>query len=142
MDLPKHIVVATDFTPASERALEYAVDLARNTGADVTLVHACETAPIDALEGALSDPGAVVTRKITAARQALDAAAARHGEVPIATRLVDEPPWEAVEHVADEVHADLIVVGTHAHRGLSRLLHRGVAENIVRRSQCPVLTLH
>jgi nucleotide-binding universal stress UspA family protein len=47
-----------------------------------------------------------------------------------------------VNSVAEEMGADLIVVGTHGRRGLARALLGSVAENIIRRAHRPVLTLH
>ena len=43
--------------------------------------------------------------------------------------------------MAEEVHYDLIVMGTHGRKGLSRLLMGSVAENVVRKATCPILTL-
>jgi nucleotide-binding universal stress UspA family protein len=43
--------------------------------------------------------------------------------------------------VAEEIHADLIVMGTHGRTGLGRLLMGSVAEQVVRRAPCPVLTM-
>jgi nucleotide-binding universal stress UspA family protein len=48
---------------------------------------------------------------------------------------------DTIRHVADEVHADLIVMGTHGRRGVSRALLGSIAEMVVRTAPCPVLTV-
>ena len=50
-------------------------------------------------------------------------------------------PARGIEQTAILQHCDLIVMGTHGHRGLSRLLLGSVAETVVRRATCPVLTI-
>jgi nucleotide-binding universal stress UspA family protein len=49
-------------------------------------------------------------------------------------------PANAIVKLADEEHVDMIVLGTHGRTGLARLLMGSVAEAIVRRANCPVLT--
>ena len=48
---------------------------------------------------------------------------------------------DAILQVADEIHADMIVMGTHGRRGISHLVLGSVAEEIVRRATCPVVTV-
>jgi universal stress protein A len=55
--------------------------------------------------------------------------------------VAEGDPAEMILRVAEEVHADLIVMGTHGRTGLSRLLMGSVAEQVVRRAPCPVLTM-
>jgi nucleotide-binding universal stress UspA family protein len=56
-------------------------------------------------------------------------------------RLEEGDPVEAILRVAEEIGADLIVMGTHGRTGLSRLFMGSVAEQVLRRAPCPVLTL-
>ncbi|HEY2366326.1 MAG TPA: universal stress protein, partial [Polyangiaceae bacterium] len=51
-------------------------------------------------------------------------------------------PWEEVRSVAEEVDADMIVIGTHGRKGIARALLGSVAEKILRTSTRPVLTIH
>ena len=55
-------------------------------------------------------------------------------------RLLTGDPAVAIARLAEEEHADLIVMGTHGRTGLTRLLMGSVAEAVVRRAPCPVLT--
>jgi nucleotide-binding universal stress UspA family protein len=48
---------------------------------------------------------------------------------------------DAIAQLASDIEADLVVVGTHGHRGLERLLLGSVAENVVRLAPCPVLVV-
>ena len=55
-------------------------------------------------------------------------------------QLAEGDPADEIVRVADEIDADLIVMGTHGRTGLARLLMGSVAEQTVRRAPCPVLT--
>jgi nucleotide-binding universal stress UspA family protein len=67
---------------------------------------------------------------------------ARCGKVKVGELLVmDGDPRDAILEAAKRIGADLIIMGSHGRRGLSRALLGSVAESIVRRAPCPVLTL-
>lgn len=59
----------------------------------------------------------------------------------LTTHIRTQHPVEAIAQLASDVEADLVVVGTHGHRGLSRLLLGSVAEGVVRLAPCPVLVV-
>ena len=61
--------------------------------------------------------------------------------VSASSRLELGDPATVILHVAKEIGADVIVMGTHGRTGLGRLLMGSVAEQVVRRSECPVLTI-
>ena len=61
--------------------------------------------------------------------------------VPVERRLLAGDPADAIIRLAESEHIDLIVMGTHGRRGLSRLLMGSVAESVVRVAPCPVLTV-
>lgn len=139
----KKIVVATDFGKASERAVEFAIEIAVRFGAQLTLVHSWE-APSYAYGGGLSMPVDVITPIQQAAeaelQQALEGIEQR---VPsAASSLRSGLAWEEILAAASEVGADLIVLGTHGRRGLSRALLGSVAEKVVRMASIPVLSVH
>ena len=50
-------------------------------------------------------------------------------------------PWEEINAVADAIDADLVVIGTHGRRGLTRALLGSVAENVVRTAHRPIVTI-
>jgi nucleotide-binding universal stress UspA family protein len=143
MAAPKRILVPTDFTETSERALDWALDLAARIGASVTVMHAYEIPVIGFPDGAIIATPEVATRIADASRAALDATAEkrRSGPVAIDTLLREGVAWEAINAVADEIDADFVVIGTHGRRGLARALLGSVAENVVRTAHRPVVTI-
>jgi nucleotide-binding universal stress UspA family protein len=138
MKVFKHVLAATDFSEASTPALELAISLAQEQGAQLTLVNVCEV-PIF--------PEAVPMDLVTPIAEAawvrlgrLQASVA--GRVPGVQRIQKiGAPWEQLLVAAGEVGADLLVVGTHGRRGVSHAILGSVAERVVRLSRIPVLTV-
>jgi nucleotide-binding universal stress UspA family protein len=136
-----HILVPYDFGEVAEHALDVAIGLAAAIDAKVTIFHAAwmpATATVS-FEG-LTWPTDEFERQ---ARQGVARVLARvkerHGEV--AACVVTGDPREVIVETVGRLHADLIVMGTHGRRGLSRALLGSVAERIVRTSPVPVLTV-
>jgi nucleotide-binding universal stress UspA family protein len=69
------------------------------------------------------------------------AARVARGGLQIECRAAEGNPREAIPRIAEESHADLIVVGTHGRRGLAHLALGSIAESVVRAARCPVLTV-
>ncbi|HEY1959065.1 MAG TPA: universal stress protein [Polyangiaceae bacterium] len=137
------LLVPVDFSETSEAALEYAVSLAQPLGARLVVMHAYELPIYGFPDGALVASVEVATRLMNSAQVGLDAMVARwRGESRIDTVLRQGVPWEEVQAVAEDVGADLIVIGTHGRRGIARALLGSVAEKILRTSTRPVLTVH
>lgn len=143
MTLPKIILVPTDFSDHAERALDYAIELAMALGSTVYAAHFYSLTltplgePYGFADTALKD----IEDASNAAMATLVARKARPGLklVPM-TRLGDTRT--AVAEVVTEIGADLICMGTHGRRGLSRLIMGSVAEYVVRTASIPTLTLH
>lgn len=135
----KHVLVPTDFSDPSERALALAIQLARSFDARLTLMHVW-TIPNTSYAEALTWP---VDEMENAARKALDELQARTSkQYPIADAVLRVgSDWEQIISVAKERDVDLIVMGTHGRRGLPRLVLGSVAEKVVRLSPVPVLTV-
>jgi nucleotide-binding universal stress UspA family protein len=138
--IPTNILVPIDFSPCAERALDYACALAAKLGAKVHIVNAIGSA-LPELSVALTDHmlaslranNVAVLDKLLEPRRAI----ATFGEL----RVVDDDPRDAILKAAEDTHADLIVIGTHGRRGLSRMVLGSVAEDVMRRAQCPVLAV-
>jgi nucleotide-binding universal stress UspA family protein len=126
----RHILVPIDFTETSDRALDSALDLARRLDAKVTVMHAYELPIYGFLDGSLIATVDVATRISVAAQEALNAAieSRKNLGVPLTSILRDGVPWEEIATVAEE--------------GLARALLGSVAENVIRTSTKPVLTIH
>ncbi len=140
----KRFLVPTDFTETSEKAIEWALSLAEQLGSWVTLMHAYEIPIIGFPDGALVATADIATRIADVSRAGLETAVARRQgrKVKVDGILRDGVAWEEIDHVADEIDADLIVIGTHGRRGLARALLGSVAENVVRTAHRPILTIH
>jgi universal stress protein A len=81
------------------------------------------------------------SKKAEQARDALAKIVPDDGNIRFEHRLLGGVPGLEITRLAEEEKADLIVIGTHGRTGLSRLLMGSVAEAVVRRATCPVLTL-
>jgi nucleotide-binding universal stress UspA family protein len=138
----KHILVPTDFGEASSRAVEVAVDLAGKYGSALTLFHVCEF-PVYGYPGLASGVVDLSTAVQQAAQRELDTAlAALRSRMPSATGLLAiGVPWQEIQRAIEARQADLVVLGTHGRRGLSRALLGSVAQRTVQMSQVPVLTV-
>lgn len=143
MTPPKTVLVATDFSETSAAALEYAVELAGKLGAKVHVVHAFELPLVGFPDGNVTITAEMASRIISAAETALAEISKKYAsrDVELQTRLEQADPREGILTAAEKVGADLIVMGTHGRRGIARALIGSVAENVVRTSPIPVLTL-
>ena len=122
----KAILVPTDFSEASDRAVEYAADFAGQVGASLYLVHVLRDQSHYHL--ARARLGAVADRMTDGmSRVAMEV---RHGD-----------PSTSIAQAAMRYGADLIVMATHARTGLAHLLTGSVAERLIRLADCPVLVL-
>ena len=142
MGLYHHILVPTDFSASSQRALDTAVSLALTFGAKLTITHACEV-PGYAYVGMMSPPIDYLTPLREAGEELLQKTVASvRDKIPAATGVLRcGAPWQETLEVAREVSADLIVMGTHGRSGLALAFMGSVAEKVVRMSPIPVLTL-
>ena len=139
----KHIAVATDFSECSQHALDLALEIAGKFESRLTLVH-CWEPPGYSYGGVLYIAADLVTPIEQAATAELERATAQLVlRMPGATSMLRSGlAWEEVLAAATAVQADLLVLGTHGRRGLSRALLGSVAEKVVRMATIPVLTAH
>lgn len=134
----RKIFFPTDFSPASEAAMPLALSLAKDRGATLVIVHV-EEPPAAYGGGEMFYTVPDVTTENNQKR--LEALAPKDAGVPYELRLVTGSPAATLVRMAEEEDADLIVMGTHGRTGLMRVLMGSVAEAVVRRAKCPVLTL-
>lgn len=136
---PALILVPTDFSYAADRALSYAVQLARRQRARIALLHVVA-------------PAVVSDVFLTSIRTDLPQLAELSGGhlARLARRMGIRPKHQAVKtgHAAeeilgfaDEVEADLIVIGSRGHGAFERMLIGTTAERVVRQARCPVLVV-
>jgi nucleotide-binding universal stress UspA family protein len=142
--IPKRILVPTDFGESSDAALAYASDLAKAVGAEVIVLHSYEIPTIGFPDGAIVATAELASRVREGAQAGLDAAVRRNENegVPVRAVVKEGDASRTIVEAADELGAELIVMGTHGRRGLPRALLGSVAERVVRTATCPVLTVH
>jgi len=131
------ILAPTDFSYASEEALRWATSLARDAGAKLIIVHVEE--PPMAYAGELPLAPDEATRDEL--RRSLAQTLPTDSNVPYEHKLLVGEPASAIVDLAEREHADLIVMGSHGRKGITRLLMGSVAEAVVRKAKCPVLTV-
>jgi len=137
------ILVATDFSPDAEAAIEWARQLASEHGARLVLVHAVATTPPAAPEYVpLGAP--FYADACEKAEEQLEAVAAtlRGSGIAVESELAAEPVVGAVLKAAAAHAADLIVAGTRGLTGWKRVVFGSVSARLVREATCPVLTTH
>ena len=136
----KRILTPTDFSPSAERAIRSAEYLARQGGARLDLLHVIQL-PAPSYLGRLGLDRDLRETWIAGARAELDVlvrdVATTGMEVEAIVR--EGKPWREILDVARERETDLICLGNSGHSVLERLLLGSTAENVVRRSDVPVL---
>jgi nucleotide-binding universal stress UspA family protein len=139
----RKILVATDFSTHSERALEAAITLARTYGAPIHLLHAFDIplTLVTPYEVAMPNAFLAETRQIAADQLAAAEETVRAAGVEVSTQLAEAPAARAIARAAEETRADLIVMGTRGNSGLKHLVLGSVAERTLRRAPCSVLTV-
>ena len=140
----KRILVATDFSPASNAALRTALQTARQTDAELLIAHVLEV-PVLMSEGyvltRMYDEIAEAVRNQASRRMKRMLGLARRAGVRARGLLLRGSPHVAIARAARTHDAGQIVVGTHGRTGLSRLLLGSVAARIIATSSRPTLVV-
>ena len=135
----KKILYATDFSPASKSALEYASSLAHDSGATLLILHVEEAlVPYGSGDQVFYTQSESPNPQI---RRILEAVVPVLKNVKYEHRLVQGLAADEILRTSEDERVDLIVLGTHGRTGLARVLMGSVAETVMRRAKCPVLTL-
>ena len=140
----KQILAAIDFSDWTQPVLQSAAEMARRYGARLTVAYAEMFLPPPYFtERGMQQIVDSLEKQRQAARQYLEETVESElGEgISAEVRLVEASPTEGILRTAELVGADLIVMGTHGHSGLNRLLLGSVAEKVLRSSAVPVLTI-
>ncbi|MDA1275049.1 MAG: universal stress protein [Verrucomicrobia bacterium] len=136
----KRILVPTDFSDCSKKALAYAIPLAREYEAAITLLH---VVPINYSAGEYGGGTFIDTEMRANGLRELDrlAAAEIRENVTFQNEVRVGSPTTEIIDLAKSLPADIIVLSTHGHTGLKHALLGSVAEHVVRRAPCPVLVV-
>jgi nucleotide-binding universal stress UspA family protein len=137
----KNILLATDFSPASDQALEYAVSLARRYGSTIYLTHiiALDGYPMMAPEFAASSLQKMHAEAEKGFRELMKSG--RLMALPYKAIIQEGTLWPAIEESIKKYDIDLLVVGTHGIGAIRKLLIGSGAEEIFRKARVPVLTV-
>ncbi|WP_276253721.1 universal stress protein [Halomontanus rarus] len=136
------ILVPTDGSTEGERAVEYAIDLARTHDATLRAIYVVNAASYgglpmetawDGISDALRDEGQAAVDRV-------EELADERG-VSVDTAVLEGSPSRVIVDEAQPEKCDLVVMGTHGRGGIDRLLLGSVAERVVRSSPVPVLTV-
>ena len=145
----KKILVPTDFSLTSERAMSMAVRIASKYSAEIILLHVFSDFNV---EEAVHWTSYISTDKTEAeleekifkrANEELDVFIGKFplGDLKVRPVVLNDKPHDGIVDLAEDEKVDLIVMGTHGRTGVSHLLLGSTAEKVVRSAACPVLTV-
>jgi nucleotide-binding universal stress UspA family protein len=138
----QQILVPTDFSEYSKKALKYAASVAEQFGAKITLLHVAEPSSSYPYAGYpfVAEPEEIMPPL----RAAVDQACEKENINP---RLIRETlvkvgePYQEIANTAKALKTDLIVIATHGRTGLAHILLGSTTEHLVRHAPCPVLVV-
>lgn len=128
----KNLLMATDLSARSDRALERAVEVARVTGAKLTVLHVVD----DALPSAAADAQEQFAR--TAIRGHVDSLTKR-GQPKVTINVVAGRPYAQIFEAAEKSNAEMIVLGMHRENALKDMFRGTTVERVIRTGHLPVL---
>jgi nucleotide-binding universal stress UspA family protein len=137
----KRILMATDFSAASRRALDYALAFARRFGSEISVVNAIppeprESVPMDPLPRELNRDRVEAEREMGRLSEEV-----RIKDLRYHTLIQQGSVWDVLSSVIQREGTDLLVLGTRGRGGLKKLALGSVAEEVLRLASCPVLTV-
>jgi len=145
---PKRILVPTDFSLSADRALNYAVSIARLYKAEILVLHVFQ---LQEYLGLLSQKAQIDERTANevleiAKKQAVDSleeTVRRHADAGVAMNpdLVIGVPFEEIVEYAAQREVDLIVMPAHGRTGLAHFFLGSTTERVIERAACPVLAV-
>lgn len=138
----RHILFATDFSAASDRACAYAKALALNFRSSVEIVHVFDPSVVTTyVEAILGVPAKDRQRVMSDSLEQVKKDFTASGIEAQSSLPEGRRPHATVLKLAKEHETDLIVAGTHSRWGMERLVIGSTAEELIRNAACPVLTV-
>lgn len=139
----KRILCAVDFSDSSALVADYATELGKSLGAEITVLYVAPS--LNQYVGFHVPPSSIenfVGGIVDGAEQTMEQFIQDNfAGVKVSGRVVTGYAAEEILGVAKEVQADMIAMGTHGRRGIDRLLFGSVAEKVVKSAEIPVLTI-
>ena len=139
----KNILCPVDYSIYSEKALSYAIEFAEKYGAKLFLMHVLDIRVYDINDPDLYNVNVVDKETINKLRERLLKCVNEDtkGRISVEAIVLQGVPFAEIIKASKEYDIDLIVLGTHGRTGLSHAIMGSVAEKVVRKSPCPVLTV-
>src|SRR5262247_4939360 len=139
----QHVLVPIDFSATADRALAYAIALAQQLQARLTLLHVLDLTPVTMEDMTPGMTATYLDDLETDAQHLLQASLARVQNAGLQgeSLLVQGTPTQTILDTAGEQGVDLIIMGTHGRTGLAHVFLGSVAEHVVRQGPCPVLVV-
>jgi nucleotide-binding universal stress UspA family protein len=131
------ILHPTDFSENSEFAFRISSALARDYNARLILLHVLPPPMVIYAGGPVP---AETWPSVEDAKEKLRSMEGRTHHVRVESQVMEGDPVEMILRAAEETHCDAIVMGMHGRKALARLLMGSVAESVLRKAPCPVLT--
>jgi universal stress protein A len=139
----RKILAPTDFSPASQKALKYALRFARDFGSELTLLHVLEPAVSPAFAGLPAAP-ALSESELADAEEGLRTlveSARGAGVAAVRSRVRMGVATHEIVEAAKELDVDLIVIATHGYTGWKHFAIGSTAARVARAAPCPVLVI-
>ena len=146
----KKILIAVDYNPSAEKVAETGYAMAKSLGAEVTIVHvitdaayyAIDYSPIMGYQGGYTAGTMELIEDIKKEAELYLAASVKHlGDSQIKTVVLEGDTIDSIITYSQDWPADLIVMGSHSHRGLERLFVSDVATHVLKQSKIPLLII-
>jgi nucleotide-binding universal stress UspA family protein len=135
------VLIAVDEDPIAAHAAEVGMELAHSLHAQVALTYVIDPALILGPEAGIAADELITAARQDAARLVADFRARLQADAHALAFVPVGSPASEIVKAAKEWQADLIVIGSHGRRGVTRALVGSVAEGIVRHAPCPVLVV-
>ena|SRR5665213_3340210 len=149
----KKILVAIDYNPTAEKIVEKGYELAKSMNAEIVLLHvvadytyysSLDYSPIMGFD-TFSNLGVLQTNTVVelqnAAEDYLQKCKSHLGDSTVRTLVKDGDSGDAIIEAAENLQADVIVMGSHSRKGLDKILMGSVAEKVLRHSKIPLFII-
>jgi len=136
----ERILVPTDFSECSERARSYACELAKRFTSEVHLLHVVSPISVPGYVGPIPEELLYPEEKARQELEEWNDLSFEHVK-RLARSVITGTAFVEIVRYARDNNVDLIVMGTHGRSGLTHALIGSVAEKVVRKAACPVLTV-
>jgi len=149
----KKILVAIDYNPTAEKIVEKGYELAKSMNAEIVLLHvvadytyysSLDYSPIMGFD-TFSNLGVLQTNTVVelqnAAEEYLQKCKSHLGDSTVQTLVKDGDSGDAIIEAAENLQADVIVMGSHSRKGLDKILMGSVAEKVLRHSKIPLFII-